>query len=80
MALDEVRGLVVALNKATDAPRIVDVLGALGKASVTVPILHELKCGAVAHPRGGPRGAEPVGTATAAVWGDEGAAAAARGG
>ena len=46
-AMEEVRGLVKALTKADQPEAIADVLRALAKAPVTVPILHELKCGAV---------------------------------
>jgi transcription elongation factor S-II len=45
--MEEVRGLVKALTKADQPEQIADVLRALAKAPVTVPILHELKCGAV---------------------------------
>ena len=45
--MEEVRGLVKALTKADQPEAIADVLRALAKAPVTVPILHELKCGAV---------------------------------
>ena len=45
--MEEVRGLVKALTKAEAPEAIADVLRALAKAPVTVPILHELKCGAV---------------------------------
>jgi len=45
--MEEVRGLVKTLTKADQPEQIADVLRALAKAPVTVPILHELKCGAV---------------------------------
>ena len=47
LTMEEVRGLVKALTKADQPEAIADVLRALAKAPVTVPILHELKCGAV---------------------------------
>lgn len=45
--MEEVRGLVKALGKAQAPEAVADVLKALSKAPVTVPILHELKCGAI---------------------------------
>jgi len=45
--MEEVRQLTHALQKATDAEPTRDILAALAKAPVTVPILHELKCGAL---------------------------------
>ena len=45
--MEEVRGLVKALGNAQAPEAVADVLKALSKAPVTVPILHELKCGAI---------------------------------
>ena len=46
-ATAEVKQLVLSLTKASDAEPMCDILKALTSAAVTVPMLHELKCGAV---------------------------------